>query len=86
MEPLLLFYIIGIIIVLPILIYTELQRRKKFEISISGSNLFYIFLIFLISSTALVLNAIDYEIRLVCFLNTLVNLLMLVFVISLNKK
>ena len=87
MEMLLLLYGLIAIGAFGMLLYVKMQKKKSpGSLRMSGAMLLIIVLMFVVSSSALVLNMIEFENRIVTLLNTTFNLLMLVYVVSLDKN
>ena len=87
MEMLLLLYGLIAIGAFGMLLYVKMQKKKSSgSLRMSGEMLLIIVLMFVVSSSALVLNMIEFENRIVTLLNTTFNLLMLVYVVSLDKN
>ena len=87
MEMLLFLYGLIAIGAFGMLLYVKMQKKKSSgSLRMSGEMLLIIVLMFVVSSSALVLNMIEFENRIVTLLNTTFNLLMLVYVVSLDKN
>ena len=88
MEMLLLPYALITIIAVGILIYMKLDNKNKLGClsNIPGGMLLLMAIAFVLSSTAIILFVIDFDNRLITFLNTMCNLLLLVCIVSLNRR
>ena len=88
MEVLLLLYALITIIAVGILIYMKLDNKNKLGClsNIPGGMLLFMAIAFVLTSIAIILYVIDFDNRLITFLNTMCNLLLLVCIVALNRR
>ena len=88
MEMLVLFYGLIAFIAIGMLVYMKLGNKKKLGSfsKIPGDTLLLVVLAFVILLVAFVMNVFDVENRIITLLNTICNFLLLICIVSLNKR